>query len=78
MPENIRDKPVREIVDDMMEQSQRALQSSARATAELNELRRRADEAMDWREQLNRHSWLAIALAMGVAALIFLAFSRNR
>jgi hypothetical protein len=78
MPENIRDKPVREIVDDMMEQSQRALQSSARATAELNELRRRADEAMDWREQLNRHSWLAIALATGVAALIFLAFSRNR
>jgi hypothetical protein len=78
IPEDIQGKPVREVVDDLMQQSEAALRSTARATAELRELTHRADEALDWQTQLNRHSWLAMGLAIGASVLIFLAFSRNR
>jgi hypothetical protein len=77
-PIDVRNKPAGEVLDDMMNQSQQALQSTARAAAELNELRRRADEALDWRTQLNRHSWAAMGLAIGAAALLFLLFARRR
>jgi len=78
LPEQIREAPTSAVLDDMMQETQRALQSSARAAAELNELRRRADEALDWRTQLRRHSWLGMGLAMAAAVLLFLAFHPKR
>jgi ElaB/YqjD/DUF883 family membrane-anchored ribosome-binding protein len=76
-PEDLRNKPVSAVMDDIMHQSEAALQSGARATAELNELRRRADEALDWQTQLERHRWLALGLAAGASVLLFLLFSRK-
>jgi ElaB/YqjD/DUF883 family membrane-anchored ribosome-binding protein len=77
-PEEISNEPTRAVVDDMMQQTEQALQSSARAAAELNELRQRADDALDWKKQLNRHSWLAMGLAMAASVVVFLAFQRRR
>jgi uncharacterized membrane protein (DUF106 family) len=78
IPEEIRKQPTSEVVDDMMQRTQEALESSARAAAELNELRRRTDQAMDWRKQLQRHTWLPMALAMGASVALFVLFHRKR
>ncbi len=76
--ESIQAKPTREIVDDVMQQAERALESGARATAEVNELKRRADETLDWRKQFDRHPGIAMALVAGLSILLYLAFSRRR
>jgi hypothetical protein len=75
--EDIRNKPVGEMVDDVMQQSQQVLQAGARVTAEVNELKRRADEALDWRKQLDRHPWVLLGSAVGAAVLLFWVFSRK-
>ncbi len=77
IPEEIRKQPTGAVVDDLMQQTQSALETGARAAAELNELRRRSEEAVDWRKQLQRHSWLPMALAAGASVLIFMLFHRN-
>ncbi len=77
-PEDIHQKPVGEVVEDIMQQSRSALESGARATAELEDLKQRADDALDWRKQLDRHSWLAMGLAMGVSILLFMALAPRR
>ena len=63
-----------EVVDDVMKQSQEVLQRGAAVTAEVNELRRRADDALDWRKQLRNHTGLAAAVAFGATVLVLLAF----
>ena len=78
MPDQMRNEPTRTVVDDMMQQTEKALQSSARAAAELNELRRRTDEALDWRKQLSRHPGFQLGLAVAVAVVVYMAFSRKR
>lgn len=77
IPQDLRNKPIHDVVDDIVHQSEEALRSTTRATAEMNELIHRADEALDWRTQLNRHNWLAMGLAMGASVLLFLAFRRK-
>lgn len=70
--EDIHKKPIGQVVDDLMQQSQEALKSGARVTAELNELKQRAEDAMDWRKQLKRHSGLAMGAGIGASFLMFL------
>ena len=91
-PENIHDKPAADMVEDVIERSQEALQAGAQATAELqealqagaqataelNEIRRRADEALDWRRQLQRHPWFPIAAAMAASVFFYVIFARRR
>jgi hypothetical protein len=74
IPEEIRKEPPRAVVDDMMQETQRALQSSARAATELNELRRRADAVLDWKKQAHLGSWLGMGTAVTASILLFLAF----
>lgn len=76
-PGEIRGEATRDVVDDMMTQTQRALESSARAAEELNELKRRANDALDWRKQLDRHSWLGMGIAIAASVLLFVAFHRR-
>jgi len=75
---DIQSKPIRAVVDDMMQQSQQALESGARVTAGMNELRRRGDEFLDWRRHVQRHPWLPLGLAVGLSVLVYLAFARKR
>jgi len=88
-PENLRNKPASDMVEDVMKRSEEALQagaqataelqealrSGAQATAELNEIRRRAGEALDWRQQLRNHKWIPMAGAVAVAVLLYLVFA---
>jgi len=76
--DDIHNKPASAVMDDLMRQSEAALESGARATAELHELKRRADEVLDWRKQLNQHSWALLGAAAGAAVLVFLVFRRHR
>ncbi len=76
--DDIHNKPASAVMDDLMRQSEAALESGARATAELHELKRRAGEALDWRKQLNQHSWALLGAAAGAAIPIFLIFRRHR
>jgi hypothetical protein len=82
MPDNdigqIQNKPTGEVVEDVLAQSHEALERAAKATAELEELKRRGEDALDWRKQLHRHSWLALGLAAGVSVLLFLVFKPRR
>jgi hypothetical protein len=73
----LRTKPVGEVVDDVMKQSQDLLQRGAAVTAEVNELRRRADDALDWRKQLRTHTGLAAGVAFVATVLVVLAFSSS-
>jgi len=89
---NLRGRPAAQIVEDLVEQSQEALEAGAhataelqdalragaQATAELNDIRRRADEALDWRVQLRRHPWLPMVAAIGTSVLLYAAFARRR
>lgn len=77
-PEEIRQEPTKAVVEDMLQQSQQALASGQRVAAEMNELKRRADEALDWRKQLIRGPWLGIGLAIATSTLVFLLFRRSR
>ncbi len=86
MPEDLRNKPAANMVEDVVERSQEALQAGAQATAELqealaagaqataelNELRRRADAALDWRRQLRRHPWFPLAAATAASVLLYM------
>ena len=83
----LRNEPLGEVVEDVMRQSdlalektQEALETGARVTAELNELRRRAGEALDWRKQAGqiwRSPWLPMAGAIAGAILLYVLFSRR-
>ncbi len=91
-PENIRNKPAADMVEDVIGRSrealeagaqatselQEALAAGAQATAELNEIRRRADEALDWRRQLQRHPWFPMAAALAASVFLYVAFARRR
>lgn len=74
---DIQNKPVKELTDDVMKQSKQVLETGARVTAELNELKRRADDALDWRKQISKHPWFPVAAAVGVAVLGYMIFSKN-
>ena len=63
-------KPIGELVEDVMDESQDVLERGARLTAEVNELRRRAREATDWRKQLERHSGPLLCAAMGISLVM--------
>ena len=76
-PENIRHKPAGQVMDDILDESREILQRGARATAELEQLKRRADQALDWRAQFDHHPWLGLGLASAVAVLVFLVITRK-
>jgi hypothetical protein len=76
-PENIRKEPVGQVVDNLMKETQEALESGTRVTANLNELKRRAEEATDWRKQLNRHGGIVAGLVAGTSLLLFLLIRRR-
>jgi ElaB/YqjD/DUF883 family membrane-anchored ribosome-binding protein len=79
MPEeqDIHTKPTRAVVEDVIQQSHQALESGARLAAEVDELTRRADNVLDWRMQVQRHPWLPLGAAAGVAVLFYLVFSKR-
>jgi ElaB/YqjD/DUF883 family membrane-anchored ribosome-binding protein len=66
-----------QIVDDVMNQTQQALRSAARASEEVHELERRAQDALDWRKQLREHPWVPLGFAAGIAILVY-AFASSR
>ena len=74
---NLENKAVGEIMDDVMKQSQETLQRGARITAELNELKQRADDALDWRKQLRAHPWWGLGVAVGACVLLAALVSRK-
>ncbi len=74
----VSEKHVGELIDDVMKQSQETLEKGARITSELNELRRRADDALDWRKQLRERPWVQFGLAVGACVLVAaVVFSRR-
>ena len=75
--ENIRNRPTDAVMEDMLVNSQRALEDGARATAEINELKRRVDDVLDWRKQLDRHPWLTLSVVTSVVALTALIILRK-
>ncbi|HEY7388774.1 MAG TPA: hypothetical protein VH640_09700 [Bryobacteraceae bacterium] len=75
--EEIQHETTSAVVDDMLQQTQQALASGQRVAAEMHELKRRADEAMDWRKQFARSPWLGVGLAVATFALVFLLFRRK-
>lgn len=77
IPEDIRQKSTSEVADDLMKQSQEILERGARVTAELDELKHRAEDAMNWRKQLSAHSGLALSLTAGVSFLLFLVLRKR-
>jgi hypothetical protein len=74
---DLRNKPVRELTDDVMRQSSQVLETGAQVTAELREIKRRADEALDWRKQVEKHAWVPLAAAVSLAILGYMAFARR-
>jgi hypothetical protein len=73
---DLQKKPVGELMDDVMEQSEDVLRRGAAVTAELNELRQRADKAMDWRRHLHRRPWLS-GIAVAAFGFLVVAISRD-
>jgi hypothetical protein len=71
--EDLKQKPIRELIEDVTASSREALEKGARAAAEVTELETRARQAMDWRRQLDRHPWLLLGIAIGAVVLLYIA-----
>lgn len=85
MPDRPETQSTGELVDDVMRRtqeavrrSQEALESGARATAEIHELERRARDAMDWRKQVRLHPWAAFGMACGAVLLLWMLVRPRR
>ena len=72
--EELSSRPSGELMEDVVSRSEQALEFAARASEEMHELERRAQEALNWRKQLSRHPWVPLGLAIGVAIVGYLAW----
>ena len=76
-PEKIRAQSTSDLVQEVVKNSERLLESEIRLGQELGELQTRVRRMTEWREQFNQHTRLVLGLACGAGLLVGLSFGRE-